>query len=166
MIKQLYTYPVSLRIPHLALSISSKWLQCELFPVPIISLHGKTHLKSFEPTFPNLINICLWLLPSVMLMKGSQGDALSDCSKLINLASAKSLQIINEGVEKKEPSYTVGGNVNRCSHYGEQYRSSLKIRVTAVIQQSYSCACIWKKKHSNLKRYMHPSVHSNTIYNI
>ena len=23
-----------------------------------------------------------------------------------------------EGVEKREPSYTVGGNVNWCSHYG------------------------------------------------
>ena len=27
---------------------------------------------------------------------------------------------------KKEPSYTVGRNVNWCSHYGEQYRDSLK----------------------------------------
>ena len=37
--------------------------------------------------------------------------------------SLKSLQITNagEGVEKREPSYTVGGNVNWCSHYGEQY---------------------------------------------
>ena len=166
MIKQLYTYPASLRIPHLALSINSKWLQCEFFPVPIRSLHGKTHLKSFEPTFPNLINICLWLLPSVMLMKGSQGDALSDCSKLINLASAKSLQIINEGVEKKEPSYTVGGNVNRCSHYGEQYRSSLKIRVTVWSSSPTPGHVSEKNKNSNLKRYMHPSVHSNTIYNI
>ena len=40
----------------------------------------------------------------------------------------KCLQITNagEGVEKKEPSYTVGGNVNWYSHYGEQYRGSLK----------------------------------------
>ena len=39
----------------------------------------------------------------------------------------KSLQIINagEGVEKREPSSTVGGNVNWCSHYGEQYGHSL-----------------------------------------
>ena len=37
--------------------------------------------------------------------------------------SLKSLQVINarEGVEKMEPSYTVGGNVNWYSHYGEQY---------------------------------------------
>ena len=36
--------------------------------------------------------------------------------------------IINagQGVEKREPSYTVGGNVNLCSHYGKQYEGSLK----------------------------------------
>ena len=40
----------------------------------------------------------------------------------------KNLQIINagEGVEKKEPSYTVGENICLCSHYGEQYGDSLK----------------------------------------
>ena len=40
----------------------------------------------------------------------------------------KKSTIINagEGVEKKEPSYTVGGNVNWYNHYGEQYRSSLQ----------------------------------------
>ena len=31
-----------------------------------------------------------------------------------------------EGVEKREPSYTVDGNVNWYSHYGEQYGGSLK----------------------------------------
>ena len=29
---------------------------------------------------------------------------------------------------KREPSYTVGGNVNWCSHYGEQYRGSKKLK--------------------------------------
>ena len=40
----------------------------------------------------------------------------------------KSLQTINagEGVEKREPFYIVGGNVNWCGHYGEQYGGSLK----------------------------------------
>ena len=46
--------------------------------------------------------------------------------------SPKSLQIINarRGVEKREPSYIVGGNVNWYTmefHYGEQYGDSLKI---------------------------------------
>ena len=40
----------------------------------------------------------------------------------------QNLQTVNagEGVEKREPSYTVGGNVNWYSHYGEQYGGSLK----------------------------------------
>ena len=29
-------------------------------------------------------------------------------------------------MEKREPSYAVGGNVNWYSHYGEQYGGSLK----------------------------------------
>ena len=29
-------------------------------------------------------------------------------------------------MEKREPSYTVGGNINWCSHYGKQYGGSLK----------------------------------------
>ena len=40
--------------------------------------------------------------------------------------SSKSLQTINagEGAEKREPSYTVSGNVNWYNHYGEQYGGS------------------------------------------
>ena len=40
----------------------------------------------------------------------------------------KILLLINvgEGAEKREPSYTVGGNANQCSHYGEQCGDSLK----------------------------------------
>ena len=43
-------------------------------------------------------------------------------------SSLKSLQITSAGVgvEKREPSYTVGWNVNWCSHYGEQYGGSSK----------------------------------------
>ena len=42
--------------------------------------------------------------------------------------SLKDVQIINAGenVEKREPSCTVGGNVNWYSHYGEQYGDCLK----------------------------------------
>ena len=31
-----------------------------------------------------------------------------------------------EGVERREPPYTVDGNVNWYSHYGEHYEGSLK----------------------------------------
>ena len=33
-----------------------------------------------------------------------------------------------EGVEKREASYTVGGNANGYSHYGEQYGGSSKTK--------------------------------------
>ena len=41
---------------------------------------------------------------------------------------SNSLQTINAGesVEKREPSYTAGGNANYYSHYGEQCGDSLK----------------------------------------
>ena len=43
------------------------------------------------------------------------------------MAIIKTLQTINagEGVEKKEPSRSVGGNINWYRHYGEQYGGSL-----------------------------------------
>ena len=42
--------------------------------------------------------------------------------------SSKTSQIINarEGVEKMEPFYIAGGNVNLYSRYGEHYGLSLK----------------------------------------
>ena len=42
--------------------------------------------------------------------------------------SSKNLQMINaeQGVEKREPSYVVGGNVNWYSHYGQQHGDSFK----------------------------------------
>ena len=41
---------------------------------------------------------------------------------------SKCLQTINAGedLEKREPFYTVGGNANLFSHYGEQFGDSLK----------------------------------------
>ena len=40
----------------------------------------------------------------------------------------KNLQTMNPGefIEKREPSYTVGRNVNWLNPYGEQYGGSLK----------------------------------------
>ena len=47
---------------------------------------------------------------------------------LLRTAIIKNLQTINAGksVEKRELSYTVGGNVNRCNHYEEQYGDIFK----------------------------------------
>ena len=47
---------------------------------------------------------------------------------LVRMALIKSLHTVNagEGVEKRECSCTVGGNVNWYSHYGRWYGDSLK----------------------------------------
>ena len=41
----------------------------------------------------------------------------------ISMTFIKRLEITSVGkdVEKREPSYTVGGNVDQCSHCGKQY---------------------------------------------
>ena len=81
--------------------------------------------------------------------------------------SLKNLQTINAGhsVEKSEPSYTVVGNVNWYSHYGEQYRGSLKTKKRTNIWPSNSVTGHIPWEDQNLKRYMHLSVHCSTIYN-
>ena len=60
--------------------------------------------------------------------------------------SLKCLQIINagQGVEKKEPSYPVGGNVNWHSHYGENMEVPPKKKKINyyMILQSHSWAYI------------------------
>ena len=72
-----------------------------------------------------------------MQIKSTMGYHLT----LVRTAIIKNLQIINagEGMEKREPSYTVGRNVNWCSHYGKQYGSFLK---TLKIELPYDPAIL------------------------
>ena len=53
---------------------------------------------------------------------------ISDLLTPVRMAIIKKSKTINagEGVEKREPSCTVGRNVNCCSHYGQQYGDSFK----------------------------------------
>ena len=44
----------------------------------------------------------------------------------VRMAIIKKSTNAGQGVEKREPFYSVGGNVNWYSHYGEQYGSSLR----------------------------------------
>ena len=59
--------------------------------------------------------------------------------------------------------FTVGGNVNWCSHYGKQYGSSLKTKNKITTWSSNSTlGCLsGKDKNSNLRRHMLLS----TVYN-
>ena len=82
---------------------------------------------------------------------------------------SKSLQVINanEGVEKREPLYTIGGNVNWFSHYGKQYGVSLKkLKVELPYDPRISLLGMYPERTTTVsKRYMHSNVHSSTIYN-
>ena len=66
-------------------------------------------------------------------------------------------------MEKRGPSYTVGGNVNWCSHYGQQYEGSLKTKNRATIRSSSPTPGHLSAEKHGLKEYMHPSVHCSTI---
>ena len=73
-----------------------------------------------------------------------------------------------QGCEESEPLSTVGGNINWCSHYGKQYRSSSKKPKdrTTIRSSNSTFGCFSEEsKNPNLKRYMHPYVHCSIIYN-
>ena len=67
-------------------------------------------------------------------------------------------------MEKKEPSYTVGVNVNWYSHYGEQYGGSLKKLKRVTVSSCNPTPGHISRENYNLKRYMYPNVHSSTIH--
>ena len=76
----------------------------------------------------------------------------------VRMAIIKNLQTLSawEGVEKREPLYTVSRNVSWYSHYGEQCGGSLKTK---------NRTAIWPSNLTPWYRYMHPKVHGSTIYN-
>ena len=53
-------------------------------------------------------------------------DVLSHTSQNGHHQKVYKQKMLERGVEKKEPSYTVGGNINWYSHYGEQDGGPLK----------------------------------------
>ena len=68
-------------------------------------------------------------------------------------------------MEKREPSCTIGGNVNWYRHYGEQYGGSLKSKNRTTIWPSNSTPGHIPWENHNSKRDMYHNVHCSTIYN-
>ena len=66
-------------------------------------------------------------------------------------------------MEKRQPSYTVDGNVNRYNSYGKQYEvSSKKLKIELPYDLALQLLVIYPDK-TNFKRYMHYI--DSTIYN-
>ena len=72
--------------------------------------------SSLAPQFEGINSLVLSLLFSPAL------------TSVHDQTQTTSVQVINVGedVEKRKPSYTVGRNVNQCSHYRKQYGDSSK----------------------------------------
>ena len=84
---------------------------------------------------PNILNVVLKILTGWKILIDAQDLyhwLLDKCKlKLYTYQNGhykKNLQTVNagEGEKNREPSYSVGGNVNWYKHYGEQYGGSLK----------------------------------------
>ena len=72
-------------------------------------------------------------------------------------------------MEKRESSYTFDGDVNWCSHSGEQHGGSLKktkTKNTVTLWSNNPALSIYMEKtKTSSKRYMRPNIHNSTIYN-
>ena len=70
-------------------------------------------------------------------------------------------------MEKGEPSCTIRGNVNWCSHLQNSIEFPQKTKYRIAIQSSSSTAGYISEENENTnpKNHMHPSVHSGIIYN-
>ena len=82
--------------------------------------------------------------------------------------SSKSLQAINagEGVKKREPSYTVGGNANWYSYNGELWRVLQKLGIGLPYDPAIPVLGIHlEETRIQIKRHMYNNVHFRTIYN-
>ena len=69
--------------------------------------------------------------------------------------SKRQEESVGKDVVKRECLYTVGGNVNRCSHYGKQYWDSSKTRTWS--SNSIPWYLTKGNKNTNSKRYLHQS---------
>ena len=73
---------------------------------------------------------------------------------------------IGKDEEKGEPSCTVGGNANWCSHSGEEYVPQETKNRTTLRSSNYTTMYLSKGyKNTDSKGYMHPNVYSSISNN-
>ena len=71
-----------------------------------------------------------------------------------------------QGCEEKRTLYTVGENVNWCSHYAKYYRGSQKLKIKLPYDRAIPLLCIYLKVTKTLtQKKMQPYVLCSIIYN-
>ena len=102
-------------------------------PAPPTTLPTSSLLRREAPSLQMWV-LLSWLL-TISLSTASRKTSLSQMTLRPPVATSSftlicflriTCQNAGEAVERREPSYTAGGNVNRCSYNGELYESSLK----------------------------------------
>ena len=83
-----------------------------------------------------------------------QGHKESDTTEVTNPG---------EGMEKREPLYTVDGNVNWCSHYENSMENKIKNKIT-ISSRNLTPGHISSQKY-NSKSYIKACVHCSTVHN-
>ena len=73
----------------------------------------------------NKCSLCVSIFKSLCQMLGPQGDITSHLSEWL-FEKRQQMTVAGKDVETREPSCTVGGNVNHCSHYGKECGGSSK----------------------------------------
>lgn len=100
---------------------------------------------------------------TLLIIGGNASQNYNDTTSHWSEWLSKNLQTIKAGedVEKREHSYTVGGNVNWYGRYGEQYGESLsKLGSKQPYDPAIPSLGIYpeKGKNSNSNRYMQCSL--------
>ena len=69
-------------------------------------------------------------------------------------------------MEKREPSYTVGGNANYYSHYGEElWRFLEKLEIELPYDPVIPLLGMHTKETRIARDSVYPNVHCSTVYN-
>ena len=71
---------------------------------------------------------------------------------------------VDENVEKREPSCTVGGNVNWYSCYEKLWRFLKRLKIEVVCNPGIPLL-EEENRNTDLKRYMHPCVYCSVTSN-
>ena len=93
-----------------------------------------------------------------------QWDTTSHLSEWLS-STRQVITSVGDVMEKNKPTFTAGGNVHWCNHYGKQCGGSSIIMNTVTIWLSSPSTSYVPEKVENIysQRYMHPYVHCSII---